>query len=234
VTAVITIAPSLVYRHLPRSVKGTAHVRSIIEHARLIPKDVATVFMHLPTLGTINHLNRNAMNIFEHMSQAIDKVPEFPDRLVCPASSMVPTDGLMEFMAVEKLEDVLRESKPNAVLMFREDQRDLLKCYVEYSKLFGTEPVVLAGVPGIDYTAEFDSDTWSLRRVTYHSMVNDLLEANRRDTAMQAEVKHNSQEARERAAYTKKSGHVKEFNAFKAPGATMDDGDVDMEGDNLE
>lgn len=206
---------------------------------RKVPLDVATVFIHLPSalkqgLGRYNLLNGSNMDIFGNLHAHIDEKRERPDRLICPAGAISPTDGLLDFATVETVSDLIMARPVNAVLMFREESRDLLKCLVEYADLFGVEPVLLSGVPALNYPAEFEADCWELRRVPYHTVVNDLLEADRRQKDMTADVQAGSKEARERASYTKKNGSVKEFTAFRAPESIMkrDDDDSQSSGDS--
>lgn len=201
-----------------------------------MPDKIATCVLRMPALGTTTLLNEGTtMDIFNTMHAHVDKAKEFPERLICPAGETVPEDGVVQFVTVETLADVLVERPANTVIMFRDDQHDLVKCLIEYSALFGCEPVILSGVPSVTYSGEFDKITWSVQRLAYHTIVNDLLEVQRRNRDMQSEIKASSVGERERASFTRKDGSVKEFRAFSMP-PSLGRGDdaVDVEGDNAE
>lgn len=157
------------------------------------------------------------MNLLNHLASHSDKREEMPQRLICPTSASLPQDGMLEYIGVETLADIVNDKNMTGVLTFRPDQQELLKCYVQYYKLFGSVPVVLSGVPGVEYNADFENNTWDCQRVAYHTVVNDLLELSRREGELKAERKNSSIYEKERSTYTRKSGDVKAFTAFDMP-----------------
>lgn len=154
------------------------------------------------------------MDLFNLMAEKVDKPQERPYRMVCPSSEAVPQDGMLKYITIETLGDLLAEMPANTVIMFRDDQKDLLQCVVDYPHLFGWDAIIVTGVPGVAYPPEFESVTWQLNRLPYHTVVNDLVELERRHVELAEEKKGSSIYEKEKAQYTRKSGDIKAFTGF--------------------
>jgi len=203
---------------LPKVARGAYEIGILMDDLRLISIQHFCVILHMPSLGHTNVINKDYnMNIFDGLTTHIDNKSDLPERLIAPYGDTLPEDGLLQYVAVETVADVIALSGPKAVIVLRNDQERLLKCLSSFADLFGFQAVVLAGVPGATYTGEFDSVTWELPRVAYHSVINDLAEANRRQESADDEHANSSIYNKEMSRITRKSGGVKTFEAFDVP-----------------
>lgn len=201
---------------------GAQNCAHTLNLCRRIPSSSAKVYLILDELCAVNRLNpeslnekENSMNVFDQMHRAVDVRQVKPILMIMPTTEKVTEDGLLEFVTIERLTDLTQTFKANTVVMFRPDQKRLLELLCAYSDVFAVDPVVLSGVPAATYSADFESVTWDLPRMAYHSVVNDLLEAGRRASDAAEDVKHSSIYATEVAAVTRKSGDVKVFTGFE-------------------
>jgi len=205
---------------LPSAVVGSYEIGVLIDDLRRINIAHFCVMLHLPALKAINVINKDyTMNIFDGLTEKTDRSnnKELPERLIAPYGEKLPEDGLLQYVAVETIADVIALAGPKAVVTLRDDQVRLLSCISEYPDLFGFRAVVLSGVPGATYSGEFDSITWQLPRVAYHSVVNDLLEVGRRAELADKKEIDGSIYKTEMDRITRKSGDVKSFEAFDVP-----------------
>jgi hypothetical protein len=205
---------------LPHTVVGSFEIGNLIDDLRRVRIQHFCVMLHMPALKAINIINKDyTMNIFDGLTEKLDKstATELPERLIAPYGDKLPEDGLLQYMAVETIADVIALSGPKAVIVLRDDQKRLLSCIAQYPDLFGFRAVVLSGVPGATYSGEFDSVTWELPRVAYHSVVNDLIEIGRREELAGKEKIDSSIYKTEMNRITRKSGDVKTFEAFDVP-----------------
>lgn len=205
---------------LPSAVVGSYEIGVLIDDLRRVNIGRFCVMLHLPALRAINIINKDyTMNIFDGLTEKIDRNEDnkLPERLIAPYGDKLPEDGLLQYVAVETIADVIALSGPKAVVVLRDDQTRLLSCLSEYPDLFGFRAVVLSGVPGATYSGEFDSITWQLPRVAYHSVVNDLLEVGRRAELADKKETDDSIYKTEMSRITRKSGDVKAFEAFDVP-----------------
>lgn len=234
VIGIVTIHPSRVVNALPEVVTGPEACRQFIHAMHAMPDSVGTALVQIPRLNTVNKLNRGVdMDIFNSLAEkAAEQEPKDPIRLVAPSVSEDPKDGLMTYVAVEDISDLSKEHGPRTIFTFSEQAMPILKAFAEYSSLFKQTPTIVAGVPNATYSGEFDSVTWSLHRVAYHSLINDALEAARRDKDAAEEKKASSTYEKEKSTYTRKSGDVKAFTAFDVhpvPASAEDEASADVE-----
>lgn len=219
--ALVTIDPPNRFGAFPDAVSGSVACRDLINFLRQTPPTWGVVFLHVLATNTINPINRSNMNILDVLDGEKEKEvqdSELPQRFVCPATSdTLPNDGVLHFVTVGKLADLLQDEPGNTVYMFDSKSEPALKCLVEYFELFGFAPVLLTGVPGVTYSPAFENLTWSLQRAAYHATVNDIIEFKRRAELAAAEKRDTSIYATEQARITRKSGEVKRFTAFDAP-----------------
>lgn len=162
--------------------------------------------------------------LLDMMSEHLDK-PTKALRLVAPNLREIPEDSLLQYNSIEEVKDLLAPQDHGVVLTFSDDTTALLDMWVNYIDQFDGEPVVVTGVPGADYSPEFEKVAYKLQRVAYHTLISDLVEEARRETSMTEEEKETSIYAREKAQFTRKSGKVKEFAAFDAPNLTLEAGE---------
>lgn len=148
---------------------------------------------------------------------------------VCPAGEQSPDDGVLTFSTIEKILDV-SAIPDRGVVLFRQDQIAILKCLCENTILFDLELRVLTGVPETDYSADFESATWSLEKVAYLPFLSELRLAT--EIGEQLAASEMTDYDKEKATYTRKSGRVKEHAKFEivvpeGEGVTSDDSEVD-------
>jgi hypothetical protein len=200
---------------------GVDECKSLLGMLRAIPSSDACVIIHTESINTFGILNDQPkfgvfnMDIFNSLHSHIDKEAQFPLLMIAPIANDIREDGMMVYRTVEKLSDLLDPPKPNEVVLFREDQHDILECLCAYPALFGVDIVVVSGIPGTTYTPEFESKTWDKARLAYHSVVNDLIEVQRRIDDSAAEVKASSVYGGEQSKFVRKTGNIKEFNDFE-------------------
>jgi hypothetical protein len=140
-------------------------------------------------------------------------------RLVAPEPNVIPVDGSVSFIVVETIRDIIDAPK-SAILLFPSDKFELLQCIVDYADQFDFVPYVLSGLPSADYDQQFESRTFTLERVSYTSLVNELLETARIQKSLAA-----SQETvfeKEKKQYTRSSGSVKELSNVRVAGKPDD------------
>lgn len=186
-------------------------------------------FIHVETAGLFSFLNQKPqfgefqMDIFNQLHAHVDKAAVNPLLMVAPISNTIPEDGMLVYRTVETLSDLLSAPKANEVVLIREDQHDILKCLSEYTPLFGVDIVVVSGLPGTTYTPEFESVVWDKPKLAYHSVVNDLIEAQRRETDTAADVKGSTIYGKEQQAFMRKTGNVKVFTEFEEEAPSDDE-----------
>jgi len=143
---------------------------------------------------------------------------------VAPKTRELPDDGILDYKVVSTVYDI-GTLETGDVVQFDGETPDLMKCVLENTKLFGITPYYLAGLPGADYTPEFDAATWSLSRISYSSALEELsteykaAAAERARTATVHDV--------ERSGYVRANGNVKEQTKFviAEPVAAAGDGE---------
>jgi len=219
--AIVTIDPPSRFGAFPDAVGGSKQCADLINFLRNTPKEWGVVFLHVLKTGMINPINRTEMNILDMLDDEKKEkeiVTDLPQRFVCPATNdALPQDGVLEFVTVAKLADLLQNEPANTVYMFDEQSAPILKCLVDNFELFGFAPVLLTGVPGIAYSPAFENQTWALQRAAYHATVNDIIEFKRKADLAANEQRDSTIYGREQARITRKSGETKRFTAFDAP-----------------
>jgi len=157
-----------------------------------------------------------------------NKSDAIPLRLVAPTPLRIPESDIVTFVKVETIKDVIH-ADPKAVMLFDDTQEELLSVVCEHPNVMGFNCLVLAGLPTAEYSAQFDSRTYMLERVSYASFINDLVERKRVAAALADESK--TAYAKEREQYTRGNGHVKELRGTSIAGAKPLPGEPDSEED---
>lgn len=92
---------------------------------------------------------------------------------VAPIGKTTPEDGVFSYTAIDGPSDIeLVESR--SVVLFREDQADVLTTLGRNSGQSAPTVLPLLGVPGSNYDAWFDEATSGLDRVVYGPFVAEL------------------------------------------------------------
>lgn len=131
---------------------------------------------------------------------------------VSPSADKSPDDGVLTYSTLETVFDIA-DIPERSVITFRPDQLPLLRCLCDNDSLFGLELRALTGLPETDYSADFDNAVWALDKVAYVPFISELRLASELDSQLQAQ--NETGYDRERVAYTRKSGEVKEHSNFK-------------------
>lgn len=213
---------------------------------RFLPRNLIKVDVNYPSLSTreffpLNEYRRRNMDIaaaladngiLEGENSGVQKPTNAtePKRLfVAPNPSASPEDGVLDYSTIETVFDIERIND-RTVVLFRDDQLELLKCLCENQAIFNLELTVLSGVPQVDYSADFENATWALKKVAYVPFISELRLA--ADLQSQLEAQKETAYDREKAGYTRKTGLVKEHKNFELLGSKVvpeggDDEDVE-------
>lgn len=157
------------------------------------------------------------MDIFNSMTAVLDKEQTLPMMMIAPSMATIPEDGMLKYKTFTDMKDLVNGAASNEVVLFNDQQGRFLELVCEYGDILGYNIVVVTGIPATTYTPEFDSTTYALHKIAYHTVVNDLIEANRRANDSAAEVRAGSITAREQDSFTRKSGDVKVFTGYEEP-----------------
>lgn len=215
------------------AINGSSDCRDFLNAVRSIPFDAVTVTVTYPRLHRSVIINQNLVQpekeLFMDLShlyadRPVTKIDALPQRMLAPLPNVVPEDSIVTYTTVETLKDVL-DAPPQAVLLFAEDRMELLEVVVAHPQLVGFTSYVLSGLPTADYNAAFESKTYTLERVAYPSLINDLIERKRTAEAL-ADERATPYE-RERRQFTRKSGGVKELTGVRIAGQPDQEEDAD-------
>lgn len=213
---------------------------------RFLPRNLVKIDVNYPSLNAkeffpLNEYRRRSMDIaaaLADMSETNDaadtsKTAKSADDskklFVAPNPSTSPEDGVLDYSTIESVFDIERIAD-RVVVLFREDQIELLKCLCDNQVIFNVELTVLGGVPQVDYSADFENATWALKKVAYVPFISELRLA--ADLQAQLEAQNATAYDREKAGYTRKTGLVKEHKDFELLGSKVvpeggDDEDVE-------
>lgn len=118
----------------------------------------------------------NLMNLAE-ATGAIKRVEEpkeaLPVALVAPLGVSVPDDGILSYVTVDNFKQLL-DTPEGSVVLFREDQAQMLTTFCRDSDLFGRSVQVLYGAPGSTYDRWFDEATFEKSKVSYAPLVSEI------------------------------------------------------------
>lgn len=217
----------------------TQYNRHLMSWLRSVPHDLGIVTAFYPNLNLSTHLNgNNQMDIYGTEKRMLiernkkeENSPPLPVRLIAPSPHVLPDDGALKYAVVTNIADVSTIDE-KAVILIGPDDTDLLRCMLEYSKLFGCSFQVLDGLPEADYSAEFRSITFPLAKISYPAFIAELAEFKRLADA--SDTAAMSQYDKERAQFTRADGTVKEQTKYKVVGdknTVEDDIASDLDGD---
>lgn len=131
----------------------------------------------------------------------VDGVPKidrsgFQNLIVAPLGTSVPEDGFLSYVTINTFRDILSAANMSVVL-FREDQADLLVLLCGNGDTLGCSVQAMYGVPTASYDRWFDEATFSVPRLSYSptiseiresQMVSEIRETNRPKTVIEKEV----------------------------------------------
>lgn len=166
-------------------------------------------------------MDMSAAVALHEMDKTIERVnSDLITVLVAPTDSEVHSDGILEYILVANISDMVNV-KEGTVLVFEERDERLLKMLVTNADLFGYSLKALVGIPNTGYGLWWDSSVWQLDRVSYPAFISELsieaqLAAERKEAGL---TKHD----RERAQVTRSDGTVKNHSAFDLVGVNEDD-----------
>lgn len=123
-------------------------------------------------------------------------------------------DSLLRFAYVDSVKQLIDLEPGPTVLVFNDDNLEIAECLVKFNKLFKLEPVVMEGIPGQVENAKFAEAVFGAPTASYHRVVGDLVEAERRASLMTEQERAESINAAERSRYTRKDGSIKPLINF--------------------
>lgn len=226
--AIVTVFKPRMFDPIVKHIWGRANARTVMEMFKKVPSEIAVVLAYYPKLKHSVLLNADLFSkdkdmdlshIYANRDEA--KASALPIRMVAPLPGIMPDDSVVKFVTIESIKDVL-DADERAVLLFGPDQQELLQCVVDHPALFDFNPMVLSGVPTADYSAQWESATYSLERVAFASLVNDLVERGRVASALADQ--NTTPYEKEKKQYTRKDGGVKELKDVRIAGsATLEE-----------
>lgn len=137
---------------------------------------------------------------------------EYDTIFIAPLGDAVPEDGVLAYQVVVDVKDVINATENAAVLLFGRESLTVAEMLVKYSVLFKLHPVVLAGIPGSEYGAEWDAITWMLDKASYSTLLSELALSERVDE--ERRLSSRSDHDVERDKITRADGTVKEYTSF--------------------
>lgn len=130
---------------------------------------------------------------------------------VCPSRDS-RIESRLEIAAVESLSEFIT-LKDKTTFMAVGNIR-LLEMLITYPDLVDVELGLLTGVPGSDYTAQFESITWQLNRTGYDALVVELDAAERQARIKRDEMPHSASQMGGKDAYQIEVNDLKKPTAF--------------------
>lgn len=101
----------------------------------------------------------------------------FQQLIVAPLGTSVPEDGLLTYVTVDTFKDILNTAD-NSVILFREDQAELLAILASNADALAVNLRALYGIPSTEYDRWFDSATFNVAKMSYAPTISAIREAN--------------------------------------------------------
>jgi len=140
---------------------------------------------------------------------------------IYPATDELPNDGLLTFQTVETVYD-LKGVPDRAAIAIRTEQVAMISLVAANNNVFGVTLRVLTGVPGAEYTIDFESAVYALEKVAYAPLVSELSLA--ADIAAQLRASERTVNDLEREKFVRSTGLPKEHRSFDQHSRELDDG----------
>lgn len=195
--------------------------RSLIDWLRNAPSEYVVVHAVYPQVSQeVVHFNRrDEMDLTKYVEDMESKGQPAEDvktLFVGPSTGELPDDGVLSYVTAESLYD-LKDVPNRSVVLFHPSKYAHLALAAENTKLLGLRLLALSGIPGMEYTADYDRVTWNLERVAYHTLVNDIRVASEVEEALAAQ--NMSVHDREKAQFSRHDGSVKDMTKFDVAGS---------------
>jgi hypothetical protein len=130
---------------------------------------------------------------------------------VAPAPSLLPDDGILSYVKIESIYD-FSDLADRTVALISEQNFKMIEILATNPTMFDITPLSLEGIPDSDYSAEYNSVTWNVDKVSYQTLVADIRHAIEVDATIAASKKGVYDQ--ERSQYERKDGAVKSFEKF--------------------
>lgn len=142
---------------------------------------------------------------------ANDAKAEFDMVFVAPRPDESPDDGILVYADAVSVKDLLPDENRH-VLLFSEQEGDLLEMFIKYQARFEVRPHVLVGLPTASYSPWWDSLTWMLDKTSYPTLVSELALENRVNE--ERRMANRSVVQIEQDQYTRADGTVKDHAKY--------------------
>lgn len=147
-----------------------------------------------------------------------------PFLFVAPLGASVPDDGMFSYTTVDDLRD-LKGLGENTVVLFHEEQVDMLRTLCSNQESFGLDVRALYGVNELDYRGWFDDASFGAERQMYGPMVAEIRV--QRETAAIEDAAKQTQTDVERARYTRSDGSVRHLDVANPDDMSGSDAELD-------
>lgn len=154
------------------------------------------------------------------------------EQLIMPSAQELKSAEPLEIELVDTVAGLARLPLGGAVMAIANGP--LLKMFLEYADLFNVRPVVLAGVPDVDYTAAWEQAVWGLDRATYGDLVTEMVSIDRVDAVMakQGGSRQKPLERRVPEITKPRNKHYDDFNKHRVAGGDDMAGESDEGGND--
>lgn len=140
------------------------------------------------------------------------------EQMIVPRVERIDESDIIKTKRVETLSDVAALPFEGAISI---DAGPLLKMMLEYPDLVGVKLVVLGGVPGAVYSAEWDQQTWGLERLSYDALVSEVVTATRVDKMRNDQAGSRQRPEKRQQELTRE--RTRHFDDFQAVGQEPSD-----------
>lgn len=130
---------------------------------------------------------------------------------VAPAPREMPEDGVLHYEVLTDVYDFDRIEARSCVLI-ADDVLDVAELVAKHPVLFGVRMVRLDGIPGANYSVEFESSVWNTDRVAYNALISEINMVKEAEEA--ASINSASVHDLEKKQYTRANGTVKDNTNF--------------------
>lgn len=98
----------------------------------------------------------------------------------------VNVESRIPMFTVVEISDAIKAIADDVAVITIEPGRTL-QCMIDYADLFGVDFAVLQGFPGAIYSEAFNQQTWSLDRVSYDTLIADVVASERVEALKKSE-----------------------------------------------
>lgn len=131
---------------------------------------------------------------------------EYDLLFVAPMGVAVPTDGIFTYTTIDDLRG-LAGLAAGTVVLFTEDQADIVRLLCSRPQAFGLDARVLHGAPGLEYLGWWNDASFGVPRQMYGALVSELRVA--QEVAAISASNNRSGTDIERERYSRTDGSVR-------------------------